>query len=136
MSAAYYALFHFVTTSLADEFVGMIHRSSARYSLVYRSVDHRALRELCTSLAKTTPPQKLMPFLPARSIERNLVVFANSVTDLQDQRHRADYDPRARYRTAEVATIIETGRSGVRRFQHSSDATRRSFLTLLLCPPR
>ncbi len=126
-SGAYYALFHFVAISLGDEFVGVTQRSTARYSVVYRSVDHRALRELCSSVTKVTPPQKLARYLPTGGFGRNIVVFANAVIDLQEQRHRADYDPSARYRTSEVATIIETGRSGTRRFQKSNEASRKIF---------
>ena len=136
VSATYYAIFHFVTTSLADEFVGVTLRTSPRYGLVYRSVDHKSLRELCTDISKSTPPQKLRPFLPQGGIGHDMIVFSNAVTALQEQRHRADYDPVARYRTGEVKTIIQTGRSGIARFRHSSDDSRKAFMTLLLASPR
>lgn len=37
ISSAYYGLFHFVPTSVADEFVGTSLRATGRYVLVYRA---------------------------------------------------------------------------------------------------
>lgn len=60
ISAAYYGLFHFVLTEAADMVVGNADQSSARYSLVYRSVDHKRLLQLSAQL---TNPQNL-PLVP------------------------------------------------------------------------
>jgi hypothetical protein len=40
ISTAYYGLFHAVCAAAADEFVGTGQRTSGRYSLVYRRVEH------------------------------------------------------------------------------------------------
>src|SRR6516225_6669624 len=50
ISAAYYAIFHAIITAATDQFVGVTNRDESRYGLVYRSVDHRWLRELCTEV--------------------------------------------------------------------------------------
>jgi hypothetical protein len=47
ISAAYYAVFHAALTLAADHFVGVTRRATSQYSLVYRSIDHRSLRDLC-----------------------------------------------------------------------------------------
>jgi hypothetical protein len=50
ISSAYYAVFHAVLAAAADEFVGRARRAETAYGLVYRRIDHGALRELCAEL--------------------------------------------------------------------------------------
>jgi hypothetical protein len=59
ISNAYYAVFHAVVTAAADDFVGMTHRDTPRYELVYRGVDHGSLRRLCEDVIKTTLPSQV-----------------------------------------------------------------------------
>jgi hypothetical protein len=44
ISTAYYVVFHFCLSAAADMVCGIASRSTARYSLVYRSVDHKTLK--------------------------------------------------------------------------------------------
>lgn len=136
VSAAYYGVFHFTCAALADHVVGSTHRSSPRHALVYRSVDHRALRELCQGIVRPTPPPKLARHLPPGCIGRDMVTFSGIVLDLQDGRHRADYDPTATFIRGESRAAVTAGRNAVRRFRASPMAERAMVLTLLLCPPR
>jgi hypothetical protein len=50
ISNAYYALFHAVTAQTVDDFIGSSHRKTQKYRLVYRSIEHRALRDLCEDI--------------------------------------------------------------------------------------
>lgn len=136
VSSAYYAVFHFVLTALADEVAGRTQRGTPRYELVYRSVDHRQFYSLCDELRKSSPKQKLLPYLTARGPGVNMQAFAAAAVDLQQQRHRADYNPTPRFRTSEVQLIISTARGALTRFQRLTAPRRKAFLTLLLCPPR
>ena len=63
ISTAYYGLFNFVLTAAADMVVGEEERSTSRYSLAYRSVDHKRLRDLCSQLGRTRPQN--VPLLPS-----------------------------------------------------------------------
>jgi hypothetical protein len=55
ISAAYYAVFHFCLIGAADMVCGPANRSSVRYSVVYRSVDHKTLSGLCRQISQTHP---------------------------------------------------------------------------------
>ena len=92
ISAAYYAVFHFTLTALADLFVGNTKRSTSRYALVYRSVDHARLRRLCDDMRRPSLPDKYKPYVPPAGIGSHLRAFAPAVIQLQQKRHRADYD--------------------------------------------
>ena len=76
ISNAYYALFHFVMRAVADEFVGARQRRSARYALVYRSIDHRALRDLSVEARKRQASQRYAAYVPKVGFEATLAEFS------------------------------------------------------------
>jgi len=136
VSSAYYALFHLTLTALADEVVGALYRNTKRYGLVHRAVDHRTIKDLCLTVSKAKPPIKYVPYVPTKGFGRDLLVFASAFVNLQDERHRADYDVTARCRTLDAKVVIAAGRSGMTHFRGVDGAERKVFLTMLLCPPR
>jgi uncharacterized protein (UPF0332 family) len=136
ISAAYYGVFHYMLISAADEFVGVTKRGTPRYALIYRSVDHRALRALCNETSKPTLPAKYQRFVPAIGFSGDIQAFANAFVGLQEKRHTADYDPSGRVKTADASLAIATARDAVKRFQQADEADRRAFLDLLLFSPR
>jgi hypothetical protein len=136
ISSSYYAVFHLTLTALADEFIGAAHRGTDRYALMHRSVDHRAIKDLCSVVSQSKPPAKYGPYVPANGFGPELLTFASAFIDLQDKRHRADYDVATRYRQLDARLAITTGRSAMTGFTAADAAKRRMFLTLLLCRPR
>jgi hypothetical protein len=132
ISATYYAVFHCASTALADEFVGRTKRSEARYALVYRSINHRALKDLCADIVKPTLPGRLLAYEPSNGFGRNLVEFAAAVVDLQAKRHAADYDCLQRFRTSDAMLAIATAKRANSRFSRASAERRAVFLTLLV----
>jgi hypothetical protein len=131
ISAAYYGLFHFALTEAADMAIGTADRSSARYSLVYRSVDHSRLRQLSAQL---TNPQNL-PLVPPGGFGR-VADFARVAGNLHELRNRADYDPSPEYTVDEAMTAISNAREAVAWFQQGTNEQQQAFLTLLLFKPR
>lgn len=136
ISAAYYALFHYILTMAADEFVGTTKRTTPRYSLVYRSVDHSSLRKLCLDAVKASMPEKLGKFAPKSGLGPNIQAFAGTALELQQKRHLADYDPSYRVKTSDAELAIAASRSAIARFGKATTVRRKAFLTLLLFPPR
>jgi hypothetical protein len=92
ISAAYYAVFHATLTQAADLFVGRTKRSESRYGLVYRSIGHKQLRELCEIVRKPKLSARYVPHAPASGFGPNIPAFAAFI-ELQEKRHSADYDP-------------------------------------------
>ncbi len=128
-------MFHFVLTALADEFVGKLFRSTSRYALVYRSVDHAGLKRLCGE-AKNPSSIKFRALLPSEGFGLPLQRFASATYELQEKRHKADYDPRWRLKRLDSALTIDAARTAMHEFGLAPDDVRKTFLTLLLCPPR
>ncbi len=99
-------------------------------------LDHRTLRNIRGDIAKQTPPRRLAPYLPLDGFGADIQAFARTTIDLQEKRHRADYNPEPRYRSSEATLAIGYARSAVRHFGRASQERKKAFLTLLLCPPR
>jgi hypothetical protein len=136
ISAAYYGVFHATITAAADQVVGVVSRSTNRYALVYRSVDHSRLRALCEQARKGDLPPKLVPHAPAEGFGAEISAFAAAVLDLQQQRHSADYDPLIRVNTSNAVAAITLARAALRHFRSSGASEREAFLMLLLFEPR
>jgi hypothetical protein len=136
ISAAYYGLFHAVTTAAADLVVGQNNRSQARYGLVYRSIDHNRLREFCKDVQKQTLPEKYRRYAPQGGFGADIRTFATAVAELQEKRHTADYDPMAQMKQSDAIVSTGTARAALIRFQSANSDERMIFLTLLLFEPR
>lgn len=111
-------------------------RGTGRYALVYRSIDHKAFKELCEEAKKQTPSRKYVPYFPAHGFGANVQAFSTAAIELQEKRHAADYNPQPRFRTSDAKLLIGAARSAVQRFQAADGEHRNTFLTLLICPPR
>jgi uncharacterized protein (UPF0332 family) len=135
ISAAYYGLFHATVTFATDLHVGGTKRANSQYGLVYRSVSHQRLRELCERVCKSLPP-KYASYAPPGGFGSNIAVFATAVVELQQKRHKADYDPMVRITRSDAVAAIATARAALVRYYASSDNDRTAFLSLLLFDPR
>jgi hypothetical protein len=136
ISAAYYATFHATITAAADQFIGVINRDTSRYGLVYRSVGHAWLRDLCKEVQKPTLSNKFRPHAPIGGFGSNVTAFAAAVVELQEKRHSADYDVMIRMNKSDAVLAISTAKAALRRFSKASKTRRLAFLSLLLFPPR
>lgn len=138
ISSAYYAVFHFVLTEGADLFVGAERRKLPRYALVYRGVDHSALRRLCEEVIKPQPSTKYRKYFPEGGFGPDMQAFAGAVLELREKREIADYDPSQWIKATDATGAIATARSAISLFKAASPEgqRRRVFLTLLFFPPR
>jgi uncharacterized protein (UPF0332 family) len=136
ISAAYYATFHAMITAATDYFVGVTNRDESRYGLVYRSVGHGWIRELCEEVQKQTLRSKFRRYAPPKGFGVDIADFATAVVELQEKRHAADYDVMIRMNRSDAIVAIAQARAALGRFDKASQAERLAFLSLLLFPPR
>lgn len=136
ISAAYYGVFHATLTAAADQFVGVTRRSTSQYALVYRSIDHKWLRNLCEEVKKPTLPSRFVPFAPPGGFGAHISAFAAATLELQEKRHSADYDPLIRVKTSDAQLAIQTARAALQRLNDAGSIEREAFLSLLLFSPR
>lgn len=136
ISAAYYGVFHATLSAAADQFVGRARQSSKIYVLVYRSIDHGKLRELCEEIKKTPLPEKFKSYAPSGGFGDEIRGFSVAFLELQEKRHSADYDPSYRVKMSDVVPAIKSARDAVERLQRAPSEQREAFLGMLLFKPR
>jgi uncharacterized protein (UPF0332 family) len=136
ISAAYYATFHATITAAVDQFIGVTNRDTSRYGLVYRSVNHAWIRDLCKEVQKQFPSNKFKSYVPSNGFGADISAFATAVAELQEKRVAADYDVMIRMNKSDAVLAIGTARAALRRFEKASEAGRIAFLSILLFPPR
>jgi uncharacterized protein (UPF0332 family) len=136
ISAAYYAVFHAALTGAADQFIGVTRRTTSQYGLVYRSIDHRALRDLCIEAAKEKVASRYAFHVPGGGFGTALRDFAETVIELQQKRNSADYDPLIRVKSSDAQLAINIARNALDRLHGAGGAAREAFFSLLLFDPR
>jgi uncharacterized protein (UPF0332 family) len=136
VSATYYAVFHTVLIAAADEFVGKTFRNNPRYTLVYRSIDHAAIRKTCEEAERKNPSAKFSKILPNGGFEDAIKQFSNLTLALQSKRHEADYDPSKQLTSSDAILAVNLARTAIKAFERANPIDRQLFLTLLLFPPR
>jgi uncharacterized protein (UPF0332 family) len=136
VSAAYYGIFHAITTKAVDQFVGATNRDRSHYGLAYRSVSHSRLREVCSEVQKSTQSNKYRPYVPTSGFGSNIVAFAEAVLELQERRHSADYDVMISMTRSDAALAIGTARAALGGFDKASQQEKLTFLSPLLFSPR
>jgi hypothetical protein len=135
ISAAYYAVFHFVLIAAADMVVGAAGRSTPLYSLAYRSVDHSRLKTLCSQLKGSQVQAEIASYLPAGGFGE-IADFARLAGNLIELRNLADYDPSRNFTLDAAQTAVSEARQAIKHFQTAKAEQQSVFLTLLLFKPR
>ena len=135
ISNAYYALFHALLCDAADDFAGVSRRQSPRYAMVYRSVSHKHLRNLCDDIVKSKLPQKYTLYAPAGGFGPDILAVAAALADLQERRHMADYDPLARITLSDARLAVATSKAALARLKTSNKNKRKAFLSLVVFQP-
>ena len=87
---------------------------------ICRALNHGRAREACRKVADM------------RSSRTEIQEFASHFAELQDLRHRADYDPVATFRKSDVLHLIAGARAVLERFERADRRDRRTFATVVL----
>ncbi len=87
---------------------------------IYRSLNHGHAQAACRVPADM------------RSFCVEIRDFASHFVNLQDQRHKADYDPVATFYKSDVQRLIVDTRAVLKEFDRADRKERRSFATLVL----
>ena len=122
ISTAYYAMFHCLAGNCADALIGGSgsNRSESAWRQVYRALEHGTARRRCQQVSA----------LEQFSVEvRN---FADLFVDLQEKRHKADYDPGYSFPKLIVERDIIRAEQAITNFRRVSLSERRAFAVYVL----
>ena len=121
-STAYYAMFHCLAACCADTIVGGSgsDRSEPAWRQTYRAPEHGTVRQRCgrSSIVSRFPNE--------------IQDFAEKFVEMQEKRHRADYDPEANFSKLIVKRDIEVVTRRIEMFNQAPLKDRRAFAVYVL----
>jgi len=133
VSAAYYALFHLLTSSASALFVN----DPEFRARINRSFNHSKMRDVSSDIAKRKWPKSIM--LPTMTSSINpdlekLEFVAEAFTRLQQARHEADYDLSRVYSREDARGAIELAQEAFERWEaiKKTDYARLYLASFLL----
>ena len=101
ISTAYYALFHEVAWTNADRLIGAsANRPRQAWRRTYRALNHNDAFKACGQLRQMRFPA-------------GLVRVGDAFRSLQEQRHKADYDPTHRVTLADARDAIRSAENAI-----------------------
>jgi hypothetical protein len=134
LSAAYYALFHFLVEEACKQQIGVAQNIEPYRHVLARAFVHGTMKSACKSFGGGTLPAVFANTLGPVVIPRDIRSIADSFVAAQDRRHLADYDLQATFtRDAVLADIAGIKRS-MDAFGHPPHTAERAlFLVSLMC---
>ena len=124
ISTAYYAAFHALCTSNADVLIGspLDRLTIDAWIRIYRGLSHNQ--------AKTQLQQN------RRNFSADAQIFADLFRDLQNERHNADYNPRATFTTQSAINWLNQAEAAISDFLQTTQGERASVAILTLIRTR
>ena len=113
VSAAYYAVFHFLVQNACRIMIGTQHSQAAFRHVLGRAYTHTNIKQACLSFSGGTLKSNVTKGLPKHfQIPVAIQELAATFLELQNIRHLADYDLTERFKRSDVIFRIE--RVGIR----------------------
>jgi hypothetical protein len=135
IATAYYGVFHFILRQVADTIAGSGNHKTNLYNMVYRSVQHKPLRDLCNQFRGTTLGPNVKPYSPLDGFGP-IVAFAGLIYELYEQRILADYVPFRAFEEGKSRITVGYGREAVKHFKEAKLEQRAAFIALLTIKPK
>jgi len=133
VSAAYYAVFHFLIDQACRQVLGSRPITLAYRRIIARAFDDGGMRAACDAFYKSQFPKGVARSLPTNfAVPVDLADVAQSFVELQEQRHFGDYDLTTSFSRPEVAALIELAQLSIEQFDRIPDETIRSFFLCCL----
>jgi uncharacterized protein (UPF0332 family) len=120
VSTAYYALFHAIAKDAADLLVGSgPARADRAWVHAYRGLDHGFAKNACKEV-------------PKLGFAHSIAICASEFIALQEVRHSADYDPRARFTRADALQWAARADAAITTLRVAPRRDRKAFAVHLL----
>lgn len=121
ISSSYYAVFHALARTCANALVGKTpsRRPNKAWIEVYRGLSHGVCQKACSQASKVSFPDSIHN-------------FADCFQQLQEVRHRADYDPSTKFEKKDAETWFELAQLSITSLRAASNVDKKAFATWVL----
>ena len=124
ISTAYYALFHAMARNNADRLVGTsVNRADKAWRQTYRALNHTDAFKACGQLRQL-------------GFSASLIDVGDAFRSLQEERHRADYDPMHRVTLADAGAAIDSAEIGIAMLKAASRKDQTALAAQVLFKSR
>ena len=130
VSTAYYALFHTLANDCADLLIGRRSptQTNRAWGQAYRALEHREVKRKYSQNPGKNILRKDFPLA--------IKEFADQFVAMQENRHKADYDPLEPFTRSGVQQLIRESRTAISGFQLVAERDRRACAAFVLFPLR
>lgn len=133
VSAAYYALFHFLVDQSCRNVMGTRHELAPHRQVLGRAFSHSTMKSACASFAGGTLRKSVSKGLPDEfAIPQGIRRLATAFVDLQKQRHYADYDLTEQFKRSNVLFAIRDVERAMAEFKQLSSSPEKKFFLACL----
>lgn len=120
ISTSYYAAFHALAKQCADRLVGTgQQRSAAAWQQTYRALEHGFAKDASFKARSLGFPPEI-------------VDFGSAFAQLQEERHKADYDPLVRYSRADALLYASQAEHAIQNLNGAARRDQQAFAVLVL----
>lgn len=121
ISSAYYAVFHALARTCANSLVGKTpsRRPNKAWVEVYRGLNHGVCQKACGRASEVNFPGGILD-------------FADAFSQLQEHRHKADYDPAIRFTKVDAEHWYGVAQESVSSLRSASGVDKRAFAAWVL----
>ncbi len=134
VSTAYYAVFHMLLCAGSQRFMGPRKNdmNSPGAAILYRGFNHAEMRKVCEELKTDKLKERYRRALCRDSVSKEMRDFATAFINLQEQRHKADYNPAFAFEISDTKLLLESAAFAIKTFNRTDHAERSDVLALLL----
>jgi len=137
VSAAYYALFHYLVAQSCRAIIGTQHAQRGYRHALSRAFLHTTMKNACRSFSSCQLPAAVAKPLPgavggAVVVANEIKAIAATFCELQQKRVMADYDLAERFRRSEVLTLVKQVADEIGKFESASATDERQFFLACL----
>jgi uncharacterized protein (UPF0332 family) len=133
ISAAYYAMFHFLADAACRGVMGTGHSQRPYRHVLARAFSHSAMNGACRSFAGGTLPNRIAEALPNGFVVPVAIRrIAREFLDLQAARHLADYDLTASFLREDVLIAVQRAEGAIREFRNLPATDVKKFFLACL----
>ena len=121
ISSAYYAVFHALARTCANSLIGRnpSQRPNKAWVEVYRGLNHGTCRQACEQANAVAFPDCIKE-------------FADAFHQLQEYRHKADYDPEIKFTKKEGETWYQIAKLSIDSLRSANNVDKKAFSAWVL----
>jgi hypothetical protein len=137
VSAAYYAIFHYLVREATCLQIGAQHAQAPFRHVLGRAYAHNVMKLACTGFGGGTLKDAIKKGLPVNALGSYVIPqpiqdLAATFAELQEKRHIANYDLSERFNRSEVLALIEQGKQHIKDFAALPASNDKSFFLACL----